>query len=155
MTQYEAALVVHLLGGGFLAAGMGAAAVGLELGRRRERPAEVAALLSVARAGVLLVGLGSLALVVGGFWLMQVGAFDLRDGWLSASLGVFVLGALLGTLGGRRPKQARLQAERLVHEGAPADDQLRRLLDDRTALALNYASASAMVGVLVLMIVKP
>ena len=112
-------------------------------------------MLGVARVGVVLVGLGTLALLVGGFWLMQVGAFDLGDGWLSASLGVFVLGALLGTLGGRRPKQARLRAERLVREGAPADAQLRRLLDDRTALALNYASASAMVVVLALMIVKP
>ena len=155
MTQYEAALFVHVLGVGFLAAGMGAAAVGLELGRRRERPAEVAALLGVVRVGVFLVGLGSLALLAGGFWLMQVGAFDLSDGWLSASLGVFVLGALLGALGGRRPKRARLRAEQLAHEGAPADPQLRRLLDDRTALALNYASASAMVVVLVLMIVKP
>jgi uncharacterized membrane protein len=155
MRQYDAALFVHLMGVGFLAAGMGAAAVGLELGRRHERPAEVAALLGVARVGVLLVGLGSLALLTGGFWLMQVGAFDLSDGWLSASLAVFVLGALLGTLGGRRPKRARQRAERLVREGAPADHQLRRLLDDRTTLALNYASASAMVVVLVLMIVKP
>ena len=102
-----------------------------------------------------MVGLGSLVLLVGGFWLMQTGAYDLGDGWLSGSLGLFLLGALLGTIGGRRPKQARLHAERLVREGAPADAQLRRLLDDRIALVLNYASALVMVVVLALMIAKP
>ena len=155
MTQYEVALFVHLLGVGLLAAGMGAAAAGLERGRRRELPAEVAALLGVARVGVFLVGLGSFALLVGGFWLMQIGAYDLADGWLSGSLGLFLLGALLGTIGGRRPKEARLRAERLLREGAPADAQLRRLLDDRMALVLNYASALLMVIVLALMIAKP
>jgi uncharacterized membrane protein len=155
MTQYEVALFVHLLGVGLLAAGMGAAAAALERGRRHELPAEVAALLGAARVGVVLVGLGSLALLVGGFWLMQIGAYDLGDGWLSGSLGLFLLGALLGTIGGRRPKQARLRAEQLLREGAPADAQLRRLLDDRTALVLSYASAFVMVVVLALMIVKP
>ena len=155
MTEYELALFVHLLGVTLLAAGLGAAAVGLERGRRRELPAEVAALLGVARAGVALVAIGSLALLVGGFWLMQIGAYDLGDGWLSGSLGLFLLGALLGALGGRRPKQARLRAEQLVREGAPADAELRRLLQDRPALVLNYASALVMVVVLGLMIVKP
>jgi uncharacterized membrane protein len=155
MSDYEVALFVHLLGVGLLAAGMDAAAAGLERGRRRELPVEVAALLGVARLGVVLVGLGSLGLLVGGFWLMQIGAYDLGDGWLAGSLAFFLFGALLGALGGRRPKQARLPAERLHREGAPADAELRRLLNDRPALVLNYASALVMVVVLALMIVKP
>jgi uncharacterized membrane protein len=155
MTKFEWALFVHLLGVAVLAAGMGAAAVGLEGARRRELPAEVAALLGVARVGVLLVSTGSLAVLVGGFWLMQIGAYDLGDGWLAGSLGLFVLAALLGALGGRRPKQARLRAEQLHREGAPADAELRRLLDDRPALVLNYASALFLVAVLALMIAKP
>jgi uncharacterized membrane protein len=104
---------------------------------------------------VLLVSTGSLAVLVGGFWLMQIGAYDLGDGWLAGSLGLFVLAALLGALGGRRPKQARLRAEQLHREGAPADAELRRLLDDRPALVLNYASALFLVAVLALMIAKP
>jgi uncharacterized membrane protein len=155
MTDYEAALFVHLFGVALLAAGMGAAAVGLEWSRRRRRPAEVAAVLGVARVGVVLVGVGTLALLVGGFWLMQVGAYDLGDGWLSGSLGLFALAAFLGAIGGRRPKQARLYAERLARDGAPSDAQLRQLLDDRVALVLNYVSAVVMVVVLALMITKP
>jgi uncharacterized membrane protein len=155
VSEYELALFVHLLGVAVLAAGMGAAAVALELGRRRKLPAEIAALLGAARVGVILVGLGSLVLLVGGFWLMEVGVYDLGDGWLSASLGLFVFAGLLGMLGGRRPKRARLHAEQLAREAAPADDTLRRLLHDRPALVLNYASALVLAAVLALMITKP
>ena len=155
MTEYKLALFVHLLGVVLLAAGMGAAAAGLERARRRELPGEVAALLGVARVAVVLVGLGSLALLAGGFWLIDVGAYDLGDAWVSASLGLFLLAALLGALGGRRPKRARLHAERLARERATADAELRRLLDDRVALVLNYASALVMLAVLALMVSKP
>jgi uncharacterized membrane protein len=155
VSSYELALFVHLLGVAVLAAGMGAAAVGLELARRRRAPAEIAVLLRVARIGVGLVAAGSLGLLVGGFWLMQVGFYDLGDGWLSASLGLFVLAALLGAFGGRRPKQARLHAERLARERASGDETLRRLLDDRAALVLNYAGAVVMTVVMALMIAKP
>jgi uncharacterized membrane protein len=112
-------------------------------------------LLGAARVGVLLVAVGSLVLLVVGFWLMEIGAYDLANGWLSASLGLFVLGALLGALGGRQPKRARLHAERLAQERAPADETLRTLLDDRVSLVVNYASALVMTAVLALMITKP
>jgi len=68
---------------------------------------------------------------------------------------LFALAAFLGAIGGRRPKQARLYAERLARDGAPSDAQLRQLLDDRVALVLNYVSAVVMVVVLALMITKP
>jgi hypothetical protein len=62
---------------------------------------------------------------------------------------------LLGALGGRTPKQARLLASRLAAEGKPASPELRRLLDDRRALALNYLSGLLVLAVLVLMVWKP
>ncbi len=83
---------------------------------------------------------------------MEIGAYDLADSWLSASLCLFVRGTVLGTLGGRLPKQARLHAERLARDEATADGTLRRLLHDRPALALDYTSALAMAVVLALMI---
>jgi hypothetical protein len=48
----------------------------------------------------------------------------------------------LGSLGGRRQKQARLLAER----GAEVGPELRRLLGDRVSLWLNAAAAAAYVG---------
>jgi uncharacterized membrane protein len=114
VSEYELALLVHLLGVAVLAAGMGVAAAAFEAGRRRTSAREVALLLRLTRAGVGLVATGTLVLLVGGFWLMEVGLYDLGDGWLAASLGLFVLGALLGTLGGARSKRARLYAEGLA-----------------------------------------
>ncbi len=155
MTEFEVALFVHLLGVVLLAAGLGAAAVGLEQARRTDDPGVVAALLRVARGGVVLVGLGSITVIAGGVWLTAIGPYGFGDGWLSASLGLLVVAGALGAVGGRRPKQARLHAERLARDHAPADLLLRRLLNDRAAMALNYLSALALIGILALMITKP
>jgi uncharacterized membrane protein len=155
VSQYELALLVHLLGVGVLAAGMGVAAAAFEAGRRRASAREVALLLRLTRAGVVLVAAGTLVLLAGGFWLMEIGSYDLEDGWLAASLALVVLGALLGALGGARSKRARLYAESVAGQDRPVDATLRRLLDDRVALALNYGSAAVMLVVLALMVVKP
>ena len=69
---------------------------------------------------------------------------------VATALGLVVLGAILGALGGQRPKRARLRAER----GADAEE-LRRLLDDRLSLWLNAAAAAAYLAVLALMVWKP
>ena len=69
---------------------------------------------------------------------------------LATALGLVLLGAVLGGLGGQRPKRARLLAER----GADATE-LRRLLDDRLSLWLNAAAGSAYLAVLALMVWKP
>jgi hypothetical protein len=70
---------------------------------------------------------------------------------VDAALGLVVLGGVLGSLGGRRPKQARLLAERQT----VVDPELRRLLDDPLSLWLNGAAAAAYVAVLALMVWKP
>jgi uncharacterized membrane protein len=146
----EVALFLHLLGVVTLFAGMAVAAVGLEAARRRERPAEIALLLGLTRIGVVLVAAGLVLAVACGFWLLDLTEFDLGDAWVGASLGLVVLGAVLGSLGGRRPKQARLLAERGAERG-----ELRRLLDDPLSRLLNAAAAAAYLAVLALMVWKP
>ena len=146
----DLALFLHLLGVVMLFAGMAVAAVGLEAARRRERPEEIALLLGLTRIGVVLVGAGLLLAVACGFWLLDATEFDLGDAWVEAALGLVVLGAILGSLGGRRPRQARLLAERQGQR-----DELRRLLDDPLSRALNAAAAAAYVAVLALMVWKP
>jgi uncharacterized membrane protein len=76
-------------------------------------------------------------------------------GWIDGALGLFVLAGALGGLSGRRPKQARLLAERLAREGDTASDELRALLDDRVALAANYGSGLLVLAILALMVWKP
>ncbi|HEY3070782.1 MAG TPA: DUF2269 family protein [Gaiellaceae bacterium] len=155
MSEYRWALFFHLVGVALLAGGMAVAGVGLGAAWRRERPSEVALLLGTTRAGVLLVALGSVFVLVCGFWLIEVTGHGLDEGWLVGSLGLFVVGAVLGAIGGRRPKQARLLAERLAREGDQPSAELSERVRDRVALALNAASALALTAVLLLMIWQP
>ena len=90
-------------------------------------------------------------------WLIEAsnGFYSLGDGWIAGALGLLVLAFILGAIGGQRPKQARKLAGRLAQETDDVDKELRALLDDRLSLALNYASALALVAALVLMVWKP
>lgn len=151
----EAVLFVHLLGALLFAAGIVVAGVAFEAARRRQRPAEIALLLGLTRVGVLLVALGGLLLLGFGIWLVELSGWGWGAAWVQAALGLFVLAMLLGGLAGQRPKQARRRAARLAEEGAPADPELRALLDDRLSLAANYASTALVVAILALMAFKP
>jgi hypothetical protein len=150
------ALFLHLAGVLAFVAGVVVAGVALESARQRERPEEIALLLGPARWGALLAVAGAALILACGFWL--VGLHDdvgFRTGWLDASLALFVAAVLLGSLGGRRPRQAREMAERLAREGASAGPELRALLDDRASRLANYASAALVVAILALMVFRP
>jgi uncharacterized membrane protein len=123
--------------------------------RRLRLPAEIAALLGLSRIGVLLVGIGSSLVVPFGLWLVHLGRWGYGSGWIDAALALFVVMAALGAAGGQRPKRARLLAERLAREDAPASADLRALLDDRVARALNYTSAALLLAIVALMVFKP
>ena len=157
MTEREWALLFHLVGVILLFAGMTVAAVAHAGARRQSRLSAVAALLGLSRVGVVLVTVGAVIAVGAGFWLIEVsnGFYSLADGWIGGSLGLLVLAFVLGAIGGQRPKQARKLAVRWADETDHVTDELRGLLDDRLSLALNYASAFAVVTALVLMVWKP
>ncbi len=143
------ALLVHLLGVFLFVGGLAVAAVSFESARRKKEAAEIATLLGLSRWGVVLVGAGGAILLVGGLWLAGV-VHAYGDAWLDAAIVLFVALSALGGIGGQRPKQARLLA---TEGGDPAE--LRRLLDDRATLAMNYVSALLVVVILVLMIWRP
>ncbi len=151
----EFALFFHLLGALLFVAGIVVAGVAFEAARRRESAAEVALLLGLTRIGVLLVAVGALLLLGFGLWLVHLGGFGYGDGWVDAAIALYVVALALGALGGQRPKQARKLAARLAEEGEPVSGELRALLDDPVSLAANYASAAAVLAILVLMVFKP
>jgi uncharacterized membrane protein len=155
MSEYGWALFLHLIGVVVLAGGIAVAGVGFAAARRRERPSEIALLLAATRSGVLLVGVGSLAVLAGGFWLVAVTGRGFDEGWLAGALALFVLASALGGIGGQTPKRARRLAERLAGEGDEPSEDLRRLLFDRRAAVLNGASTLGLLGVLLLMVWKP
>jgi len=155
MSEYELALFLHLLGVVVMASGITVAAAAHAVARRRTVPGEVAAVLGLARVGVLLAGPGTLLVVGAGAWLTSV--LEVGDaGWLHAAIAVLVVALVLGGLGGQTPKRARLRAEADAAAGATdVGGELRALLDDRRAQVLNHASAVLMLVVLALMVFKP
>ena len=155
MSSYEAALFLHVLGAVLFFSGMAVAGACYLAAARRERPSEIGLLLGVTRVGVFLVAAGVILILAFGLWLVDLTGYSYGDGWIRAALALFLVSSVLGALGGRTPKQARLLAARLAREGDAPDATLRRLLRDRAALALNYAAVLAALAVLALMVFKP
>jgi uncharacterized membrane protein len=154
VTSYDWALLLHLGAVVAFFSGM-AVATAAQLGAwRRERAGEVAAVLALARAGALLVG-GALVLVVGsGLWLVDETGRSVGDGWITASLLLLLVSLLLGAVGGRKAKQARLLARSQAPD-APPEPAVLALLRDRASLAANLLAAAVAVGILVLMVWRP
>jgi uncharacterized membrane protein len=150
----DAALFCHLLGAFSLVSGAVVAGVAFEAARRRESPVEIAALLGLARTGAALAGVGMLVVPVFGLWLADLGDWG-SAGWIKAAFVLFVAAAVLGGIGGRTPREARMLASRLAGAGEPQSPELRALLDDRRAQLMNYASGALILAVLVLMVWKP
>ena len=143
------ALFFHLLGGFLFVGGLTVAAVGFEAARRRSETAEIALLLGLTRWGVVLVGIGGVVVLAGGFWLAgEVHANG--QAWLDAAIALFIVTVALGIVGGQRPKRAR----KLAEKGGDIAE-VRRLLDDPVGRAVNYAGAVLVLAILVLMVWRP
>jgi uncharacterized membrane protein len=154
MSSYRLALLLHLIGAIGFFSGLAVAAAAQAGARRRERAGEIVAVLALARVGVLLVAGGLVLVVAGGLWLIEETAWSLGDGWLTASLGLLAASVVLGAVGGRKPKRARLLAERQPPAARP-DAEIGRLLRDRASWVANAAASAAAFAVLVLMIWRP
>ncbi len=152
---YDLALWCHLLGAFSLVSGSVLAGVALEVARRRGDCAEIALILGLARLGALLVMAGTVFAVGFGLWLVDLGNWGYATPWVDTGIGLLAVVAVLGTLGGQRPKAARKLAAGLAEHHQPPTSQLRALLDDRVALALNYLSGLLLLVIVAVMVFKP
>lgn len=154
MTSYDWALLLHLLAVIGFFSGF-AVATAAQLGAwRREQAGEVAAVLTVARTGVLLVAAGLVLILVSGLWLIEETNRSLGDGWIAVSLLLLLVSLLLGAVGGRRARKARMLAASAPPD-APPDPAVFALLRDRASLAANVLATAAALGILVLMVWRP
>ena len=101
------ALFFHLLGAFLFVGGVIVAGIAFEAAQRRHRPGEIALLLGLTRIGVLLVAVGAPVVLPFGLWLVHLGRFGYRAGWVDAALALLVVVLVLGAIGGQRPKRAR------------------------------------------------
>jgi hypothetical protein len=130
------------------------AGVVFETARRREAPAEIALLLGLSRIGVFLVALGTLLVPGFGLWLVGLGDWGCDAGWIDAAIDY----SQPPSCGGMRrpaPEAGAHAAHRLASEGTPSSAELRGLLDNRAAPAINFRSALLLLTVLLLMVFKP
>jgi len=123
----------------------------------RDLPSDIVRLFQVSRVGDVLIGVGSVGVLVLGIWLaIDVDGYELWDGWIIAA---FVLWAAMGAVGSREGKiynAARDRARALVGEANDAPNQeLQALIRDRRGLWLHVATIVIVVAFLVDMIFKP
>jgi hypothetical protein len=151
----DAAVFLHLVGALLFVAGIIVAGIAHGAARRRQHASEVALLLGVARTGALLVALGAVLVLAFGLWPVGLRGHSLGEAWIAGALALFVLALVLGGLGGRRPRQARLLAGRHARDDDSVNHIFRRLLEDRASAAANYAAVVAVAAILALMVWQP
>ena len=155
MTKYDWLLFVHVAGAFCFLSGAVMTGVVQLAAFRRERPSELALLFNVNRVGVSLVGIGSLLALAFGIWLAEYLGYGVGDEWVVAAIALWAASGVLGGIGGSRAKKARLLAQELARGGDRPSRELRRLVTDPVAAALNYGSGALLVAILVLMVWKP
>jgi uncharacterized membrane protein len=137
--MYEWLLVLHVLSAFALVAGF-AGFWGLTLATRGGGSAAIG---SLAAAFGAVTGLGTLGTLVFGIWLaIYVDGYELWDGWIIASLVLWVIGTGAGRQTGVVMTQAGLG-------GADAPRLRRR------GLLLQVVASLSILAILVLMIFKP
>ena len=101
MDTYDWLLFLHVLGA-FLAVGAMTALWGLILGTRGQTLLDPPTAMSFGRFFGIVVGVGMMTAIVFGIWLaIHEDAYQVRDGWILASL---VLWAIAGWAGGQAGK---------------------------------------------------
>ena len=156
MDTFDWLLMLHITGAFLLVAGSVAAGVLNTLALRAERPSEAALLLRLIKRVVPLIGVGSVAALVFGIWLVfQQDGIDFFSFWILAAIVLWLIMGALGGAGGKHQERARELAERLAAQGDATTDELRALLRDRRGNAMSWLAGVATILILVDMFWKP
>jgi uncharacterized membrane protein len=145
----------HITGAFFLVSGSVAAGVLNVLSVRAQRPSETALYLRLIRGIVPVIGLGSIATLVFGLWLVHELDFSYWSFWIIAAIVLWLISGALGGAGGKHQERARVKAEQLATAGDASDDELRSLLRDRRGQAMSWLAGLATLLLLVDMVWKP
>jgi uncharacterized membrane protein len=156
MSLYQWLLFFHVTGVFFLIGGIVVAGI-LNLAAivKDRRPSEVAALYTLIRFAVPLIGAGLLLTLVIGRWLVHNVGYGYGQTWIVAAIGLWVGGSALGNIDGKYQRQTGELAQRLAAEGDAPSPELRARLLNPLAIVISYASGLTAFAILGLMIWKP
>jgi uncharacterized membrane protein len=104
---------------------------------------------------VPLIGLGSIATLIFGLWLVHELDFKFFSFWILAAIVLWLISGALGGAGGKHQQRAREVAQRLAQSGDTPDDELRAILRDPRGQAMSWLAGLATLLLLVDMIWKP
>ena len=147
MGRYDWLLFLHLLAA-FVLMGAVVVSVGV-LGATWRTPSarDAIPLLRLGRLGDALGQIGAIGTIVFGAWLaVDVEGYSLTDGWIVASLALWVVGGVTGALVARTYREALAGA---------AGVTLGQSVRSARSVAFHLLQAAAAVGILALMIWKP
>jgi uncharacterized membrane protein len=147
--------MLHIAAAFLLVGGSTTAAILNVLALRSEKPSEAAALLKLIRRALPMIFAGVLGTLVFGVWLWHYIGYGIGTGWIWAALVFWILASALGGRGGRHQEKVREVAEREAAAGDTMSGELRAMLRDPKALAVNYGAGVATIAVLVVMLWKP
>lgn len=149
-------LALHLLAAFALVASMVGFWVVVVAARTAARPSGVAGALRLSLPLVILNGIGAIGTLVLGIWLaLSLDGYEIWDGWIIASILLWVLSGAAGGRAGREYGQVAEQAARLAGAGDAPDDGLAAAMRSPRAAALLALSSVAAIVILVLMVWKP
>lgn len=158
MSLYDWLLFLHVLAAFALVAALVVFWTIGVVARNVERPSESVRYFRVARPANILVGVGTMGTLIFGIWLaIERDEYQVWDGWVLAALVLWAIATELGRRGGMVYGEAAKLAGRLASEGRGDEPsaELRTLLQDRTAMALQALSSLGVLVILILMIYKP
>jgi uncharacterized membrane protein len=150
-------LALHLLAAFVLVGAVVAAWVAVISARTADGAAAVEPPLRLVPVLAPMTAIGGAGTLVFGVWLaISLDAYEVWDGWIVASLVLWLIAAGTGETAGARYRRAGERAAELVRSGAEGPDaELRALVRDGRAMALHVIASVAAIAILVLMIWKP
>jgi uncharacterized membrane protein len=150
-------LALHLLAAFVLVGAVVALWVVVLRARAGDRPAAIEPPLRMVPVLQPMTAIGGVGTLVFGIWLaISLDAYDPWDGWIIASLVLWVVAAVTGETAGARYKRAGARAAELSRSaGDVPDAELTAMARDSRGLAMHAVASVAAVAILVLMIWKP
>jgi uncharacterized membrane protein len=150
-------LALHLLAAFILVGAIVALWVVVLRVRSADRPATIEPPLRMVPVLQPMTAIGGTGTLIFGIWLaISLDDYDPWDGWILASLVLWVIAAVSGETAGARYKRAGARAAEVTRSGADAPDaELTAMARDGRGLAMHAVASLAALGILVLMIWKP